>query len=135
MKKLDTDEASFNEHGLIISHLPSGPRPLFRKENSCSSEPELFTIDKKNGLVTPIHTYIRKSCSNVLATKKQLCDSTSPPSTLRQKILQVTSVDSIAYQLYWNYQRRMDREKERAEEIQRGEENKSSTVKNDFFLQ
>ena len=50
MKKLDPDEASLNEYGLIISHLPSGPRPLVKekKKNPCS-KPELFTIDRKNG--------------------------------------------------------------------------------------
>ena len=50
-------------------------------------------------------------------------------------MFQVTSVDSIAYQLYWKYQRRIDREKERAEEIKRGEENRPITVKNDCFVQ
>ena len=138
MKKLDPDEASLNEHGLIISHLPSGPRPLVKekKKNPCS-KPELFTIDRKNGWwhLSTVHTYIRNSCSNVLSTKKQLCDSTSSPSTLGQKMFQVTSVDSIAYQLYWKYQRRIDREKERAEEIKRGEENRPITVKNDCFVQ
>jgi hypothetical protein len=122
VKKLNPDDTRLNVYGCIISHLPSWSRPIEKKEIPIRQLPERFTIDRKDGLVTPVHNHLRISCSDVLETKKQISASTSTTSLLKQKLLQVTSVDSIAYQLYklyWKDKRRMDREKEAAEDIRR----------------
>ena len=94
-KSLDPDEAFLNDRGLIC-HLPTQPTPL-------SSQPELFTIQRLDGLVTPVHSYMNHcSPGELILMQKRLRDSTSPLSTLGQKLLQRTSVDIIAYRYTGN---------------------------------
>jgi hypothetical protein len=128
LPELNPVDTHLNECGYITSHLPPSPgsNPIENVEISISASRERFKLDSRDGLVTPVHKHLRcTSFSTVLETKKKISESSSPTSPLGRKLLQITSVDSMAYRLYklyWRDNNQMDRQKDAEEDRKRREE-------------
>ena len=137
LPELNPVDAHLNKCGYITSHLPPSPgsKPIETREIYIRHSHELFKLDSKYGLVTPVHKHLRcTSFSTVLETKKKISESSSPTSELGHKLLRITSVDSMAYLLHKLHWQGRDGAKEAWKETLKRREELAALDMSRFYL-